>query len=86
VCFPLRKNLNMEFTHNFGVLTYRHHANGIEHEALHRIEALSYEDAARQVVGDGVTLIADTKIHGVSYLVAKVWDGDGFRYAYHYPA
>jgi hypothetical protein len=37
------------------------------------------------VAGGGLTLVACSRMQGVAYLVAKVWDGSGFYYAYRYP-
>jgi len=75
----------MQTHQSFGVMEYKQDASGIRQEPIHRLDAWTYEDAALQVLGEGLTLIADARIRGMAYLVAKVWDGNGFRYAYRYP-
>ncbi|MCX7361282.1 MAG: hypothetical protein NTV97_05345 [Alphaproteobacteria bacterium] len=62
----------MKFPHRFGVMKYRHHATGIDQEPIQRVEAFTYEDAARRAVGEGLTIVADTKIRGLGYVAAKV--------------
>jgi hypothetical protein len=76
----------MQTQHRFAVMEYRQDTNGIRQEPIRRLDAWTYEDAARQVSGEGLTLIADARIRGIACLVAKVWDGDGFRYVYRYPS
>lgn len=71
----------MQYAHPFGVSVYR----SPDMPAAHRILAASYEDAVSRVAGEGLTLVASSRIRGLPYLVAKVWDGHGFRYAYRYP-
>jgi hypothetical protein len=73
--------------HSYGVMQYVHDAEGIHQKPIRRVDASSYEDAVRQVAGDGLTLFNDARVSdkGVAYLAAKVWDGSGFRYCFRYP-
>jgi hypothetical protein len=75
----------MQFPRCFSTMKYRHHAGGIDHEPMQRIEAYSHEEAAREISGDGLTLATCPRIRGISYLVAKVWSGSDYRYVYRYP-
>jgi len=69
--------------HSFGFMRYD--AGQWDGQPIGRVNALSYEDAAQRVAGGGLTLVACSRMQGVAYLVAKVWDGSGFYYAYRYP-
>jgi hypothetical protein len=70
-------------TRSFGVMEYHH--GRWNQQPVRRVESTSHEDAARQVDGDGLTLVGCSRIRGLHYLVAKVWDGGAFYYAYRYP-
>lgn len=67
---------------SFGYMEYDH--GKWNEKPVRRIEALSYDDAAQKIAGEGLTLVNCSRIRGLGYLVAKVWDGNGFRYAYRY--
>lgn len=70
-------------TRSFGVMEYDH--GRWNQQPVRRVEAVSYEDAAHRVGEDGLTLISCSRIRGLNFLVAKVWDGNTFYYAYRYP-
>jgi hypothetical protein len=70
----------MSSERTFGVLQYdRGRWDGC---APIRLDAHSYEDALHKIVGEELTLVACARIRSLHHLTAKVWDGNGFRYAY----
>ena len=67
----------------FGLLEYQH--GEWNRRAPLRVVAESYERAVEVVCGRGLTLVASPRIVSLHHLVAKVWDGNGFRYCYQFP-
>jgi hypothetical protein len=72
----------MSRARTFGVLQYEHGVwDGCEPL---RVDASSYEEALQKIVGGRLKLVACSRIRSLYHLTAKVWDGNGFRYAYRY--
>ena len=68
----------------FGILRYTHAV--WDGRPPLRVVAATYEEAVERVCGKGLTLVACARIRSLYRLVAKVWDGHGFRYCYDFPA
>jgi hypothetical protein len=69
---------------DYGAIIYHH---GAELRQEHcRVLSTSLEDAAHRATGvNGLTLVSQVKMLGRNYVVAKVWNGDQWAYAYRLP-
>ena len=72
----------MRSERNFALIRYDHARwDGRNPDRLY---SSTFEEAAEQLLGPGLTLIDSLRIVSLHHLVAKIWNGSGIRYVHRF--